>query len=226
MPTRIKFDESLKELYLTVVKMGSYVESALRKAMNAFVNQDSVLADQIINEDEEINSLHLSIEDQCISLIAREQPVAHDLREIMTSTKVASNLERIGDHAVHLAKITKRLADRKYTRQIDDFQKMADVGITMLHNAVDVYLNQDSSRAREVSKDDDTIDDIHDENERRICELIAVETGHLRQWISYLTISMRIERLADHVTNVAKDVIYLVEGEIVRHKADKALHQS
>jgi len=212
MPTRIKFDESLKELYLTVVKMGSYVESALRKAMNAFVNQDSVLADQIINEDEEINSLHLSIEDQCISLIAREQPVAHDLREIMTSTKVASNLERIGDHAVHLAKITKRLADRKYTRQIDDFQKMADVGITMLHNAVDVYLNQDSSRAREVSKDDDTIDDIHARLIMSLLQEMNKDEIDPEELTSFLFLGRFLERLGDHVVSICEWVVYGADG--------------
>ena len=215
MPTRIKFDESLRELYLTVVKMGSYVESALRKAMTAFTNQDIALADQIMQEDDEINTLHLSIEDQCISLIAREQPVARDLREIMTSTKVASNLERIGDHAVHLAKITKRLAGKKYTRRIDDFQNMADVGINMLHEAVDAYMEQDSARAREVSKSDDEIDEIHDNLIQSLLKEMnnnEIEAGELS---SFLFLGRFLERLGDHVVSICEWVVYGKDGDHV-----------
>jgi len=139
MTIRDHFDQDLKGLVLSVMQLGSRVEEALRRALTALSEQDVPQAEKILAEDIKINKLQLEIEDCCVGLIAREQPVARDLREIMTTIKVASNLERAGDLAVHLAKATKRLAGKPYIGSFQDIHKMAEIGIGMVHDAVDAF---------------------------------------------------------------------------------------
>jgi phosphate transport system protein len=215
MKAREHFDECLRELSLKVLKLGTYVEGALKKALNALMEQDVKAADEIMVEDDVINQMQLEIEDECVGLIAREQPVAGDLREIMTTIKVVSNLERIGDHAVHLAKATKRLAGQPYHSSIRKIKKMAEIGIQMVHDGVDAYVNKDNERARAVAKQDDEIDEIHDALVTELLDAMRESEQSVEMSTSFLFVSRFMERLGDHMASICEWVVYGIEGEHV-----------
>jgi phosphate transport system protein len=212
MTVREHFDKDLKDLVLSVMKLGSYVEEALRSSLAALSEQDVPRAEKILNEDVKINKLQLEIEDRCVGLIAREQPVARDLREIMTTIKVASNLERAGDLAVHLAKATKRLAGRPYIGSFRDIHKMAEIGIGMVHDAVDAFAGQDGAKAREVADRDDRIDSIHDALIQELLATMHSNEEQIEMSTSLLFVSRFLERLGDHVVNICEWVVYAAEG--------------
>jgi phosphate transport system protein len=215
MSTREHFDECLKDLSICVLKVGTYVEGALKKALNALIEQDVKAADEIIAEDEVINQMHLDIEDKCVGTIAREQPVAGDLREIMTTIKVVSNLERIGDHAVHLAKATKRMAGHPYHSSIYKIKKMAEIGIQMVHDGVEAYVNKDSVTARAVAKNDDQIDQIHDELIQELLDAMRHSDRPVEMSTSLLFLSRFMERLGDHMASICEWIVYGAEGKHV-----------
>jgi phosphate transport system protein len=214
MAAREHFDESLKDVSLCVLRIGTYVEGALKKALTALLEQDVETADEIIAEDEVINQMHMSLEDTCIEMIAREQPVARDLREIMKTVKVASNLERIGDHAVHLAKATKRMAGQPYHSSIERIKKMAEIGIQMVHDGVDACVRKDSVKARLVAKRDDELDELHNS---LVLELLdAMRSGdRVEMATSLIFLSRFMERLGDHMVNICEWIVYGVEGNHV-----------
>jgi phosphate transport system protein len=212
MTVREHFDRDLQGLSLSVMKLGSYVEEALRKALAALSDQNVQQAEIILAEDVKINKLQLEIENCCVSLIAREQPVARDLREIMTTIKVASNLERVGDLAVHLAKATKRLAGRPYIGPFKDIHKMAEIGIDMVHDSVDAFTGQDGAKAREVARRDDQIDSIHDALIQELLASMHKDDEQIEMSTSLLFISRFLERLGDHVVNICEWVVYGAEG--------------
>jgi len=212
MTVREHFERDLKGLVLNVMKLGSYVEEALRSALKALSKQDVLQAEKILTEDVKINRLQLAIEDCCVGLIAREQPVARNLREIMTTIKVASNLERAGDLAVHLAKATKRLAGSPYIGSFQDIHKMAEIGIGMVRGAVDAFATQDSAKAREVAGRDDRIDSIHDALIQQLLATMHENEKQIEMATSLLFVSRFLERLGDHVVNICEWVVYGAEG--------------
>jgi phosphate transport system protein len=209
---REHFDRDLKGLTLSVVQLGSYVEEALWKALAALSEQNVPQAELVLSEDARINDLQLEVEDCCVGLIAREQPVARDLREIMTAIKVASNLERVGDLAVHLAKATKRLAGKQYLDSFKEIHKMAEIGIGMVHDALDAFTAQDGIRAREVAGRDDQIDRIHDALIQELLATMHKDDEQIEMSTSLLFISRFLERLGDHVVNICEWVVYGSEG--------------
>ncbi len=215
MIVREHFEECLKELSLKVLKLGTYVEGALKKSLNALMEQDVKAADEIMVEDEVINRMQLEIEDECVGMIAREQPVAGDLREIMTTIKVVSNLERIGDHAVHLAKATKRLAGQPYHNSIQKIKKMAEIGIQMVHDGVDAYVRKDNEKARAVAKADDGIDEIHDALITELLDAMRERKQPVEMSTSLLFVSRFMERLGDHMASICEWIVYGIEGEHV-----------
>ena len=159
MQTRIHFIDELSRLNHDVLAMGTRVEESLRKALEALRGQNVDLAQEVKASDEIVNALQLKIEDQAAVLIATQQPVARDLRELVTVFKVTDNLERAGDHAVHLAKAAIRLSGEPPFRQVDRLCRMAETGCEMIRGAVDAYLNQNAEAARKVaSLADDSID--------------------------------------------------------------------
>lgn len=212
MKVREHFEKDLKDLVLNVLKLASYVEEALRSSLAALSEQDVSQADKILSEDARINKLQLEIEDSCVGLIAREQPVAGDLREIMTTIKVVSNLERAGDLAVHLAKATKRLAGRPYIGSFQDIHKMAEIGIGMIHDAVEAFADRDGVKAREVAGRDDRIDSIHNALIQELLATMHKNEEQIEMSTSLLFVSRFLERLGDHVVNICEWVVYAAEG--------------
>jgi len=209
---RIQFNEELNRLHHDILAMGSRVEEDLRKALLALKTGDLELVKEVRASDELINALQMKIEDQAAMLIATQQPVAKDLRELVTIFKVTDNLERIGDHSVHLAKAAKRLSGAPYPRSLERLEKMATVGIGMVHDGVEAYLNHDEALARNVATRDDEIDAEHRAFVREVLAYLAENPDKAEQATKLIATSSFLERLGDHVTNLCEAVVFMVTG--------------
>ena len=212
MTVRSHYEESLKKLFGGILELGTYVEGALRKALAALVRQDTDLAEEILREDPEVSRRQLEMEDQCITLIATEQPVARDLRELMASMKIVSNLERIGDHAVHLAEVAIRHAGQRYLDVIDDLARVAEIGIQMLHDAMTAFAESSPVKARAVAERDDEVDALHDILVKKLLQQMHDDPRSINQALSLLTLTRFMERLGDHVASICEWIFYGIEG--------------
>jgi phosphate transport system protein len=215
MQTRVHFIEELGRLNHDLLAMGTRVEENLRKALEALKSQNVELAREVKASDELINALQLKIEDQAAVLIATQQPVARDLRELVTVFKVTDNLERAGDHAVHLAKAAIKLAGEPSYRQTDRLVKMAEIECRMIRGTVDAYLNQDAEAARRVAAEDDAVDAEHKLVVKEVLELMREKPDHVERASRILAASGFLERLGDHMTNICEAVVFMVEGRHV-----------
>jgi len=212
---RQHFSEELKALNQEVLKMGTLVEEAIRKAIICLIDQDIELAKRIIDEDEGINEMEVSIEDRCTILIATEQPVASDLRHIITALKIVTQLERMGDHAAHIAKAAVRLSEEVYMKPLIDIPRMSEIVIKMIHDVLTAFINSDAELAIEVARMDASIDKLHHQVMTEIWGYMKADSRYVKQSTSFLFISRFLERLGDHVTNISEWIVYNNTGKHV-----------
>ena len=215
MTVRIHFAERMKELDITIMKMGLLVVKALELSMKALVDQDIELAKNIIENDSKINELELTINDHCARLIAEEQPVAKDLRIILNAFKISHSLERIGDNAVHISKTAIRLSSEKYLKPLTDIQNMAEIAIGMVKDSLDSYIETNSERAVDVSKRDSKVDELYSQIFRDLLTYMHKNPDTIDQAMSLLFICRRLERVADHSTHICEGTIYIATGKHV-----------
>jgi len=213
---REQFNQQLDELTSKLVHMGTLVVESLQKAIKAFINKDAEAAQKIIEEDEKINAIFIEIEEKATILIATEQPVASDLRRIMSIVKTSNNLERIGDHSVHLGKSTIRLKDEKYIEPvISMIPHMAEICIGMVNDAITAFMNSDVELAVEISKRDDQIDRLHEKLFDDIIQIMKTDPDIILQATDLLFIIRFLERLGDHVTHICEWIVYMSSGDHV-----------
>jgi phosphate transport system protein len=211
--TRKGFDIELHELNNDILRMGSVVEKQIYLSIDALVKQDETMADQVINNDDIVDNLQREIEDKCIKLIAKEQPLATDLRAIFTTTKIVTDLERMADHAVDIGKIAKRLKNENYIKELIDIPRMGNIVRNMIKQSLDAYVNADVDKAYEVCKMDDEIDEIYKNIFNELIPMMTRDQKVITQSTQFLFICKFLERVADHVTNICEWTIYLVTGE-------------
>ena len=217
----IAFRRSLDRLRRRALHLGGMVEDQVEKASKAIEGRDAALAAQVIAGDGDVDALEQEIEEECLHLLALHQPVAFDLRMLMSILKMNGQLERMGSLAVNLAQQAELLSKRDPIDAVPfDLPAMTDTARRMLHMALDAVLELDPDTARRVRQMDDGVDDIHRGMYDAICEAIQAAPERGATLILYIGVSRQFERLADYACGIAKDVIYLTEGEIVRHKAD------
>jgi phosphate transport system protein len=215
MNTRLVFLEELNRLRRDVLAMAARVEEDLEKAVGALRNGDAALAGEVEAGDQVINAMQLTIEDEAAMVIATQQPVARDLRELVTIFKLTGNLERIGDHAVHLARMVIRLAGEgpiRSLRSMERMERMAETGREMIRSALSAYLNQDPLAARASAALDDAIDAEHRALTEEALSLMREDPGLVKKAARLLNTSGHLERLGDHVTNMCESIIYMIEG--------------
>lgn len=210
---RESFNEELDSLHHDLIRMGGAVEKQIDMSITALVNQDVELAQKVIDGDDMVDDMESSIEANCVKLIAKQQPLAIDLRRIFTAAKLVTDLERIADYAVDIARITIRLSDQKYIKPIIDIPRMADIAQSMIRNSLDAYVNLDAAKAEETSRMDDQIDQIYRDIFQELIGIMKEDTDTITQCTQFLFISKFLERTGDHVTNVCEWIIYLVTGE-------------
>lgn len=213
--TRHHFTQALQEMYQSILRMGTLVEEALRKALTSVSTLDYKLAEQVITDDKRIDQAQLEVEDACAKLIATEQPVATNLREILVAIKIASDLERIGDHARHLARSLDTFAHDAFQEVVPSMEKMTERGISMLHDSLTAFVEQDPEKARTVAARDEEIDAMHRALYQRIVEIMRHEPELIEDATRLLFLNRFLERLGDHVTNVCEWIIYAKTSEHV-----------
>ncbi|MDR1302838.1 MAG: phosphate signaling complex protein PhoU [Treponema sp.] len=209
---RIFFLEEMNRLRHDILAMASRVEEDLGKAITAFKHNDAALAQEVKATDAVVNAMQLKIEDQTAILIATQQPVARDLRELVSIFKLTGNLERIGDYTVHTAKAALKLSGEPAFRALERLERMAATGTEMLRAAITAYLNQDAQAARAAAALDDRIDAEHKALTEETLRLMQEHPDLIKKAVRLLRTSSFLERLGDHITNICEEVIYMVEG--------------
>jgi phosphate transport system protein len=207
--------EKLKKHILTLCAL---VEESLHKAVKSLLERDEKLAHQVIKGDKDIDQIEIDVEEECLKILALHQPVAIDLRFIIAVLKINNDLERIGDLAVNIAERAVFLSTKEPVTITFDFPRMVEIAKSMLKQSIDALVNMDTALANKVCADDDEIDSLHREMYRQIQDAIRKYPERIECLVNLLTVSRHLERIADHATNIAEDVIYMVEGEIIRHK--------
>ena len=211
------FHRELEKLKKRILTLGAMVEERVYMATKAIENNDSGLADKIIKSDYEIDDMEVDVEEECLKILALYQPVAVDLRFITAVIKINNDLERIADEAVNIARGVKYIAKGEKPHFDFDFYLMAEKTEAMLKKSLDALVNLDVDLAFKVCILDDEVDKINGEAHRIVKDVIKDNPDHVEYFINLLLISRHLERIADHATNIAEEVIYLIEGEIVRH---------
>ena len=212
-----QFQRELDRIKRMILSMGAMVEERFNNMVTAIESFDMDIAEQIIKSDYEIDEMDVEIEEECLKIIALHQPVAVDLRFLAAVLKINKELERIGDEAVNVAQRIQTITKKRETDFVFDYSLMAEKSQTMLKMSLDALVNLDVDGALKVLTMDDRVDDIKNEAYRLIKDAIRNNPDHVEYLINLLLISRHLERMADHATNIAEEVVYMVEGEIVRH---------
>lgn len=208
--------DNLKKLSLTMAAM---VEENLRLAVKAAIERNEPLARKVIEADHDIDRQEVAVEEECLKILALYQPVANDLRFVVAMIKINHDLERIGDLAVNIAERAILLAQRPPVTGDYNLRRLADAALMMVSRSLDALINQDAKLAREIWLSDDEVDSLN----RSLLDAVEADLekrpSELRSLLALTSISRTLERIADHATNISKDVIYMIEGDIVRHRS-------
>jgi phosphate transport system protein len=219
MPVRLQ--KELQKLKKRILSLGAMVEERVRMAIKAIQTRDDNLGRKIIDADREIDEIEVEIEEECLKVLALHQPVAVDLRFITAVIKINNDLERIGDQAVNIAERVVSIASRPPVTIPFDYKLMAEKTEAMLRESLDALVNLDADLAHKVCLKDDEVDDINREIYDKVKEAIRSHPDRVGYMINLLLVSRHLERIADLTTNIAEEVIYLIEGEISRHRISK-----
>jgi len=213
-------DREIDKLKKKILALSAVVEGSVQRATQALSARDAALAQEVIDRDEEIDNAEVDVEEECLKLLALYQPVATDLRYIIAILKINNDLERVGDEAVNIAERVVFLAHQERFDIPFDFQLMSDKTQAMLRNSLDALVNSHAGLAHQVGLADDEVDDLNRQMYVWVQRAIREHPERVEPLIHLLSISRHLERIADYATNIAEDVIYLIDGEIVRHKVE------
>ncbi|HDH96382.1 MAG TPA: phosphate signaling complex protein PhoU [Proteobacteria bacterium] len=216
-----RLQREIDELKRRLSELMGMVEERVWMAVKALEERDAELASSVIESDDEIDEFETRLEEECLKVLALYQPVAIDLRYIVTILKVNAELERVGDLAVNVAERAEFLARHKEIETPRLLKDMANKALAMLKDSLDALTRMDAKLARSVCGADDEVDELNREMFRLTEDLIENDPGDVKPLIHLLSVSRHLERIADHATNIAEDVVYLIEGEIVRHRPER-----
>lgn len=211
---------ALDAIHQDILRMGTLVEEAICNADRALSQQDLDLAHRVVAGDDTIDDLEQDIEAACVSLIALRRPLAGDLRAVTTALKVVTDLERMGDHATDIAEIALKIGAEPLIKPLIDIPRMSNMARQMVHESLDALVRRDAALARKVCQDDDPVDALYRDlyNELLVFTMHGGDTVRAGQALSLLFVARYLERIADHATNIAEQVVYLVTGERVKKK--------
>jgi phosphate transport system protein len=214
------FEEELNELRRRLLEMSGLVESSIYRAVSALVNKDESQITLVLQNESRINQMEIEIDDAATGLLVLEQPVASDLRFITSAIKINNDLERMGDAAVRIAERAVSLMHEPALHSLVDVAHMAGLAQEMVRKCLDAFVKKDSALARSVLMSDDAVDDLRDANYEKLVEYMEQHPSAVRPCLSLFAVVRGLERIADHATNIAEDVLFLVEGVDVRHHAE------
>jgi len=211
------FDDELQHIKEKLLKMGSLVEDSIKSSIEALVDRDNDLAKKIIDRDRMVNTLDVEIDEESIRVIALRQPMAGDLRFITTAMKITSDLERMGDLAVNIAERALELNEEPILKPYIDIPRMKEIAQGMTRDALDAFVRKDKKLAMDVIMRDDEVDDLKHDVLEELVFLMAQDPSTVSRAMKISFVAQYLERIADHATNIAEMVIYLVDGKIIRH---------
>jgi phosphate transport system protein len=211
------FHEELEALKQRLLAMGGLVEDQIRRVMRALVERDDALAEEVIERDQQVNAYDVEVDETCVSLLALHQPAAGDLRFITTAMKIVTDLERMGDQAVNIAQRVLELNREPQLKPYIDLPRMAERAQRMVKESLDAFVERDTELARKVCAEDAEVDAIKEQIFRELLTFMMEDARTIPRAIRLILISRFLERLADHATNIAEMVIYLVDAKMVRH---------
>ena len=214
------FQEELEQLQTRLLEMGGLAEEEVRVAIRGLVDRDQSQIDRAIAGDEPINAMHIEIDGRCFTLLALFQPMAADLRAIVAAVKINTDLERVGDLAVNIGEAAERYIQRPPVKKLIDIPRMAGIAQAMLRDALDAFVRRDTALAQRVLDEDDTLDELKTQIFRELLTYMLQDPNTIEAALDLILISRHLERIGDHATNIAEDVIFIVSARDVRHHAD------
>jgi phosphate transport system protein len=215
------FQDELDQLKSRLLEMGGLAEDRLRLAVKGLVERDDAIIERVIGSDAAINALHIEIDDRCFKLLALHQPMAVDLRAIVSAVKINTDLERVGDLAVNIAEAGRRYLRHPPVKELIDIPRMADIAQEMLRDALDAFVRRDMTLAQAVLDRDDALDALKTQVFRDLLTHMLRDQATVEPSLDLILISRHLERTGDHATNVAEDVIFMVSAKDVRHHAQE-----
>jgi phosphate transport system protein len=215
-----KFQQDLDELKQTLLRMAAKAEMMIHESIQALVKRDQDLSGNIPILESEVNGLQLEIDDRAFKLLALQQPMAHDLRFIIAAMKISSDLERIGDQAVNITENTEALLQFPELKPLIDIPQMAEISKGMVRDALDAFVEEDAAKGREVVLRDDKVDGLKDQVFREVLTYMISDPRTIQVGLQLILVARNLERIADHATNIAEDVVYMVEAKDIRHHAE------
>jgi len=216
------FDDQLKDLHQEILKMGVMTQEAIFRSIEALKAGDKAQAEDVIAHDKKIDSMENAIDEQCIDLIARNQPMAGDLRFIATALKINADLERIADLAVDICQRVVELVEKPLLKPLIDIPKLSAIAQKMVKDSIDAFVSRDSVLAKNVMLSDPEADQLRDRVQSELInDYMAKDVSTVDRAVALLLIARYLERICDHATNIAEDVVYMVEGKIVKHHTEE-----
>lgn len=215
------FDQDLQELKERILHMGSLCETMIHLAIKALIDRRRDIHQDVARQEKEVNLLQIEVDDRAIKMIALHQPTASDLRFLAAAMKINSDLERIGDQAVNISETTQYLLQEPPLKPLIDVPRMAQISSKMLKDALDAFVNRDENLARSVLVRDDQVDELKDQVFRELMTYMISDPTSIKRGLDLILISRNLERIADHATNIAEDVVYVILGKDIRHHAEE-----
>jgi len=216
------FQEELEQLKARLLEMGGLAEEQVRLAVKGLVERDRDLIDRVLVSDEPLNALHIEIDSRCFTLLALYQPMAVDLRAIVAAVKINTDLERVGDLAINIAEAARQYSSHLPVKRLIDIPRMATVAQRMLRDALDAFVRRDTGLAQGVLNEDDTLDALKTQIFRELLTYMLQDPATIEPALDLILISRHLERIGDHATNIAEDVIFMVSAKDVRHHASES----
>jgi phosphate transport system protein len=214
---REHFQKELHKLNDLILKMGGMVEKAIFNSVEALKKNNPKMAQEVVTADDDLDQIELVVDEMCLELLATQQPMAVDLRFITTGMRIGSDLERIGDLAVDIAQRSIELAEQPLLKPLIDIPKMAELAEKMVHKALDAFVKRDVALARTLWDDEEKVDGYRDLVSDELTEIMTKDPTATPRALPLILIARHLERIADHATNIAEDVVYMVEGKVVKH---------
>jgi len=219
------FERELETLRERLLIMGGLAETMIHKSVKALVDREDPLIQAVLALEEEMDLLCIEIDDRCFTLLALRQPMASDLRFLVAGIKINSDLERIGDQAVSITLRARSLITQPEVKPLIDIPRMARLAQEMVRKSLDAFVRRDTDLARSVIEADDEVDTLRDQVFRELLTYMMGDPSTIPRALNLILVSRHLERIADHATNIAEDVIYMVRGEDVRERGDKELRK-
>jgi phosphate transport system protein len=216
------FQEELEQLQTRLLEMGGLAEENVRLAVSGLVDRNPDVIERVLTGDEPLNKLHIEIDGRCFTLLALYQPMAADLRAIVAAVKINTDLERVGDLAVNIAEAARRYTAHAPVKKLIDIPRMATIAQTMLRDALDAFVRRDIGLAQHVLNEDDRLDALKTQIFRELLTYMLQDPTTIEPALDLILISRHLERIGDHATNIAEDVIFIVSARDVRHHAGES----